>query len=84
MKITRANIQEYVVSHGLEEVQIDGIPEGFSFKEPDITISDKPIKGNYLAFIPLSDGERGSRVTAATVGELLELYTNLSITWQKK
>ena len=57
MKITRANVEEYAKSKGLEPVQIDGIPEGFSFKQSDITIAGKTHLGPYLAFIPLANWE---------------------------
>lgn len=55
MKITRANVADYAEKHGLEPVQIDGIPEGFSFKEPDITIGDIEHKGRIIRFKPMAD-----------------------------
>lgn len=54
MKITRADVQKWTEERGLEPVQIDGIPEGFSFKEPDIKIGDTLHEGDYVAYVPLS------------------------------
>lgn len=51
MKATRANVEQYAQTHGLIPVQVDSIPEGFSFQEPDITIGDKLHKGGYVAFV---------------------------------
>lgn len=53
MKATRANVEEYAKNKGYEPVQIDGIPEGFSWKEPDITIGDVHIEGRIVKFQPL-------------------------------
>lgn len=53
MRITRANVEKYAQEHGLEPIQIDGVPEGFSFKEPDIQIGKKIIKGRIIKFKPL-------------------------------
>lgn len=55
MKITFANVKDWAEQRGLEPVQIDGIPEGFSFKEPTVTISNKEHIGGYVAYIPFSD-----------------------------
>lgn len=68
---TRIRVEEYAHFNGLDNIQIDGIPEQFSFKEPDVTISDKFIKGQYVAFIPLSNWVT---VKADTIHELKEKY----------
>lgn len=71
MKITHANVQAWAKERGLEPVQIDGIPEGFSFKEPDITIGDEDHIGGYVAYVPLSEWVA---VYAPTTNELLTKY----------
>lgn len=63
MKITRANVEEYSRKRGLEPRQIDGIPEGFSFKEPDITIGNSEIKGRIIKFKPLADWQDKDAIT---------------------
>jgi hypothetical protein len=63
MKITRANVEVYAKKLGLEPVQIDGIPEGFSFKEPDLTIGDKTHKGRIIKFKPLAEWEDKNAIT---------------------
>lgn len=55
MKITRANVQSYAEANGLEPIQIDGIPEGFSWKEPDITIAGNTYQGKIIEFKPLAE-----------------------------
>lgn len=74
MKVTLANVTEYVKALGYEPVQIDGIPEGFSFKAPNLTIGDKEHIGGYVAFIPLRSWEEISRINAPTQERLLEIY----------
>ncbi len=74
MKVTVASIRKYVEQHGLEPVQIDGIPEGLSFIEPDITIGQNTIHGEYIAFIPFSSWEDKPFVTSEKEKHLLELY----------
>ena len=37
---------------GYTPVQIDGIPEGFSYKKADINIDGEEYVGDYVAFIP--------------------------------
>jgi len=74
MKATRATVEEYANSKGLEPVQIDSIPEGFSFKEPDITIAGVEHKGQYIAFFPLSEW---SSVKAETIEQLLQGYKQI-------
>lgn len=67
---TRANVAEYAEKHGLEPVQVDGVPEGFSFKKPELQIGENIHTGEYIACIPLSDVS----VSAETKEELLEIY----------
>lgn len=55
MKATRANVEVYAKEHGLVPVQVDSIPEGFSFQKPDITIGDMLHRGAYVAFVPNSE-----------------------------
>jgi hypothetical protein len=66
MKYTRANIR-----NNFESIQIDGIPEGFSFKEPDITISGIIHKGSYRVYVPLTD----IILLAPNEEEILEIWT---------
>lgn len=66
MKITRANLELYAQSKGLEPVQIDGIPEGFSFVEPDITIKGITHKGRIIKFKPLADWQDRDAITYET------------------
>lgn len=70
MKWTRANVESWTNERGLEPVQIDGIPEGFSFKEPDITINGEDHTGSYIAYIPLSE----ESVYAVSEEDLLVAY----------
>lgn len=75
MKVTHYTAQLYAQQNGLEPMQIDSIPEGFSFKVPDITIGGRLHEGDYIAFIPLTEwGELGHKVTARTEFGLQELY----------
>lgn len=71
MRLTRANIQILIEGKGYEPVQIDGIPEGFSFKEPEIRIGNVSYQGQYIAFIPLSDDVR---IAKDTPEELLTTF----------
>ena len=52
---TRATVADFAREKGLEPIQIDGIPEGFAWKEPDVTIGDKEIRGRTVIFTPLTD-----------------------------
>lgn len=54
-KVTRASVEEYVKDKGLSPVQIDGIPEGFSFRESELMIGDIVHKGRIVKFKPLAD-----------------------------
>lgn len=82
MNNTRANVLELASKAGLEPVQIDGIPEGFSFKQPDITISNVFHKGKYVAFIP--HAPTGETVSTYTVQELLVIYKLARKHYEKK
>ena len=75
MKTTRASVEEFAKKKGYDPVQIDGIPEGFSWKAPDITIGGREHVGYFIAFVPLSEdeGERSSVVSQTKEG-LLEAY----------
>lgn len=57
MRHTAANVRARAEEKGLEPTQIDGIPEGFSYKEPDVTIGGKLHVGRYVAFIPFNNDE---------------------------
>lgn len=75
-KAIRARVAEYAIENGLTLVQIDGIPEGFSFKKPDVTIGNMKHEGKYIAFLPLS---YGVSVEANSEESLLEAYRNLRL-----
>lgn len=71
MKNTRVNVEEQAKKRGYDPVQIDGIPEGFSFQAPTVRIADVVHEGQFIAFIPnTEDGV----VWAYDAGMLLELY----------
>lgn len=74
MNVTLASIKNYVEQHGLIPVQIDSIPEGLSFVEPNIKIGKSQIMGEYVAFIPFSSWEDIPFVRSSTQKVLLELY----------
>ena len=59
MLITRANVQNYAEQEGLEKIEIDGLPSGFAWKEQDLQIGDKFIKGRIIRFKPLAEWEEG-------------------------
>ena len=74
MKVTREFVSEYIKDKGYIPVQIDTIPEGFSFKEPDITIGGVSYEGEYVAFIPLENAEIPTTIKAITIEGLKTLY----------
>lgn len=76
MKITRANVQQYAEEKGYEPIQVNGIPEGFSFKIPGLTIDGKEIGGGYIAFIPNGDWNDpfATVITGENVEKLLNYY----------
>lgn len=55
MKATRANVAEYAEKKGLTLEHQDGIPEGFSWREPDLQIGEKLHKGRLVTFEPLKE-----------------------------
>jgi len=57
MKVTRASVESYIENKGFEPIQIDGIPDGFSFKEPNITIGVVEHKGRIIKFNPMKEWE---------------------------
>lgn len=69
MKATKKRVELF--TEDFEEIQIDGIPEGFSFKVPSYKIGEKEYGGYFIAYIPFSEMKR---VKANTEEELLELY----------
>ncbi len=69
MRYTRENVQQYYC-RGANPVQIDGIPEGFSFKYPDLIIGGIVRWGKYKVFVPLTD----IVLSADTEEVLLDLY----------
>lgn len=76
MKITRANVEKYAEEKGLEPIQIDGMPEGFSFIEPDITIGEITHSGRLLAFVPNCEWASGA-IMAENIKDLLDVYNNV-------
>lgn len=72
--VTRVSAEEYAQAQGLEPVQIDGIPEGFSFRAPDIQIGDNHYQGGYVALLPRKNWSTSPIVRAETGRELLNLY----------
>ncbi len=79
MKTTRANVAQFVADKGYDPVQIDGIPEGFSFQKASITIAGVYHIGEYVAFIPMSEWENDSVVHGNTPEELLNNYKNSKV-----
>lgn len=71
MKATRTSVNVIAAKRGYEPVQIDGIPEGFAFKEPSLTVGDVTHVGRYVAFIPMS---QWIAETATTTEELITNY----------
>ncbi len=59
MKITRANVQEYAKQKGLNPIQVDGIPDGFAWKEDDLEISGIIHKGRIIKFTPMEEWDKG-------------------------
>lgn len=72
MRSTFASVQKQAVKLGWTPVQLDGIPDGFSYKTPDLTIGDVMHQGRYAAFVPLNNDE--VRVYGDTAEELLKNY----------
>lgn len=78
MTTTRALVLQEAADKGWEAVQIDGIPEGFAWQAPDVTIGGTLHPGRYYAFIPLSLwGSMDSRVSAIDEQTLLVNYKKI-------
>lgn len=78
MKITKASVEEYIKNKPLIPFPIDGIPEGFSFREEDIEIGNKKHIGRLVAFVPLKEwGSVDCMLRSETVSGLLELYNKV-------
>jgi hypothetical protein len=75
MKNTLANVKPRAEEAGYIPIQIDGIPEGFSYITPLLQIGNNITGDDYVAFVPNGT----AIVKATTIKELLELYN----TWQK-
>lgn len=63
MKVTRDSVERFAFDKGLAPFQIDGVPEGFSFLEPDVTIGDIEHKGRIIKFKPLADWADNDAIT---------------------
>ncbi len=75
MKITKELVADIAHKRGYEPVQIDGIPEGFSWMEPDVVINDVHHKGRYVAFVPLkNDTDVGGVIRSEKLEDLLAAY----------
>jgi len=55
MITTRASVERFIDGKGYDETQVQGIPDGFAFKKPDVTIGGVLHKGEYIVFMPLSE-----------------------------
>lgn len=73
MKNTRANVEEYAKSKGYTPIQIDGIPEGFSFSIPNLQIGEINHLGGFVAYIPNTK----SSVSTHTIEKLQEVYLEI-------
>lgn len=62
-KVTRASVAEYADKKGLRIILIDGVPEGFSWVEPNIRIGDKEHLGRIIKFKPLADWQDKDAIT---------------------
>lgn len=58
MKITHANVTHYASVIGLVPFQIDGIPEGFSYKEPDVSVGGEVKQGRIMIFHPMLEWDQ--------------------------
>lgn len=63
MKVTRDSVERYAFDKGLAPIQIDGVPEGFSFLEPDIMIGEVEHVGRIIKFKPLADWADNDAIT---------------------
>ncbi len=62
-KVTRANVEEYAEKKGLQPIQIDGIPDGFAWIEPNININGIEHKGRIIKFKPLANWQDEKVIT---------------------
>ena len=58
MRITRANVEAYAKEKGLEPLYIDGVIDGFAWKEPDLQIGGTLHKGRIIKFKPLGEWDK--------------------------
>ena len=72
MRWTLQTVVKHAQDKGLDLIQVDGIPEGFSYKEPDVTIGDKTHKGRYVLYGPLGE----DIIKAETEQDLLNSYNH--------
>lgn len=61
MKITRANVEKYAEEKFLEKIEVEGVIDGFAWKEPDLQIGKTFIKGRVIIFKPLEEWDKGIR-----------------------
>lgn len=55
MKITRAYVEEYALSKGLQRIELQGHINGFAWKEPDLEIGGVNHTGRTVTFKPLAE-----------------------------
>jgi len=55
MKATRRSVEEYAKEKGLTLIERDGIPTGFLWLEPDVSIGNVLHKGRVVRFEPLKE-----------------------------
>lgn len=79
MNATRASIEKF--TRDLLPIQVDGIPEGFSFAKEGKTIGGVTYADSYVAFVPLQEIEP---ITAQTIEELLIKYNNAKKNTQRR
>lgn len=73
MKWTRVSVEEDAQKKGLELVQFDGIPEGFLWKEADVTIGGAEYTGKYVLYGPLGEDV----VKSDTPEALVKVYDSI-------
>lgn len=69
---TAAYVREIAEREGLIPIQVDGIPEGFSYITPSLTIGDHTYGDQYVAFVPMTE----YRAHAVTLPGILNNYNN--------
>lgn len=83
-KVTRASVEEFVRDRPYMPIQVDGIPEGFSFEREKIIIGGTEYPGSLIAFVPFSNWDSDEMVYGKTKEELLENYKIKSIKYGKR